>query len=158
MSYLRLAINNTTNTEHSVRILHAINIDKINYGMPDGVTIEFLYKVFPYEFVLRNFFISNFPLCFISSPNNRQLNFGRIDIWGFPHPIQPQKNIDGTKREKYKGKEIKLGSDIIFEGDMYDNYFTEKWDSEKWNIADTHEPAIWTPMSYVDVLIKSEQI
>lgn len=157
MQHLTLTIENGTNEYHKVRILHAINIDKKNFGIPSDVTIKCTNQVVPYENILRHLLIARFPLSFISSTNNRQLNFGLVDFWAGGNPIEPHKNIDGTPREKYRGKEIQLRRGIIFESDMYENNFIDKWDAEKWNIADTHEPAIWTATSYVDVLVKPQQ-
>jgi hypothetical protein len=95
---------------------------------------------------------------FTSSTNNRQLFFWYQNAMGSEYPIEPHKNIDGTPREKYCGESFKLGNDTIYEGDLFDNYFTNEWKPKKWNIADTHEMPVWTFSNFIDLYIKRKQV
>lgn|SRR3990167_2281695 len=154
----KLVITNETNKQQKVRILYAINRKEKNFGLPEGVKLELNNKEITYEKLLTHIMVLGLPVIFTSSTNNRQLFFWYQDIMGREHAIEPHKNIDGTLREKYRGESFKLGEYVIYEGDLFEDYFTEEWNPKKWNIADTHEIPIWEFSNFIDLYIKRKQV
>ena len=152
----KLVITNETK-QQKAKILYAVNLNEKNFGLPEGVVVEVKNKDFTYEKILQHLTMRACLIKFISSTNNRQLFFWYQNAMG-SYAIEPQKNIDGTLREKYRGESFKLGKDTIYEGDLFYNWFTNKWNPKKWNIADTHEITIWTFSNFIDLYIKKKQV
>ena len=129
----KLIITNTTKKKQKARLLHAFNLSQNNFGLPEGVTLEMKYKDFTYKQVLEYFNVMPAHIKFKSSSNNRHLYFWKIDRMGRHDPYEPQRSIDGSPRQKYKGEKFKLGKNVIYEGDLFQNFFTDKWNPKKWN-------------------------
>lgn len=154
----KLIITNETNKKQKTRILYAINHNEENFGLPNGVKLELKTKKITYEKILQHLIMSPCLVKFISSTNNRQLFFWHQNAVGVKHQIEPSKNIDGSQRVRYCGENFKLENDIIHEGSLFENYFINEWNPEKWNIADTHEIPIWTFCDFIDLYINRKQV
>lgn len=142
----KLVITNKTSEQQKARILYPLNVNEENFGLPDGVSLELQNKEITYNALLDH--ISKLPclMKFTSSTSNRQLFFGYQDESGCEYPIEPQKNIDGTLRERNSSDNI------------YDDFFTNKWNPREWNIADTHEIPIWTFLNFIDLHLNPKQV
>lgn len=154
----KLIITNSTNRSQNARLLYAINLKEKNFGLPEGVTLKLKHKTVTYEQMLQYFMMKAVLIKFISSTNNRHLYFWYSDAVGAHHPMEPQKNIDGKPRKRYRGEKFKFGNNVIYEGDLFTNLFIKPWNPNKWNILDTHETAVWTFSNFIQLYLGANEI
>ncbi len=153
-----LTITNNTKLKQEISLLSALKRDEPNFGLPEGVDIDFTSRSISNKQLLEHLCVMGCRIKFTSSSNNRQLFFFYSNVIGCRYGIEPQKNIDGTPRELKRGKAFKIGDDTFDESDMFVNSFKKQWNPNKWNIADTREISWWDFMYFVIIYLKPKSV
>lgn len=130
---LKLRITNNTEEDRIVKLL-----SKWNTFKKDGVLIETFNTDFSYEKLINYLSVEPVIIKFISSTNNRQLNFYNYDLTGSRWFVPPSFRVN------------KHGVKCVL------NF--NKWNPEKFNIIDNNESVLWDFYRVVELNIKRKQV
>lgn len=101
-----------------------------------------------YKNLINQIAIYPFVVNVIKSTNNRQLNFFSVNAFK-KTPAEPCLTINKKPRPKRRVKELYCPTELSYEDYSYE--YVTKWDSKKWNIADTGEQFL---LAHCEMLIE----
>ena len=156
---MKLIIKNKGNEGTDLRVLFGYSANDENFGFPEfiQVSIESDIKDLTYKKLLQHLGYKSVVMKFFESTNNRHMFFWYMNAHGTRYPMEPSLNADGTKRPVWKGKKVPFFGEDVYEGDLFETEYTNKWNPKKWNIADTHEECLWTFSNFIYVFVEAKK-